>query len=132
VRDLRAIAAFGERRHAPVGDRHDHDLLRIAAGEADRALQQRCELAAILLGVAAAVLIVHADEQRHEIVRTLRMRGVDRGVQLIGRPAGFRNDLRIAEAELARELHRKALGRRNALADRVRIAEGEIARCLRH
>ena len=85
-------------------------------------------LAACLAILEKKVLIVDADQQRHEVVRTLRVRLIDGGVQLVRRPAGPGDDLRIAEVELARELHRKTLGCGNALADRVRIAEGEITR----
>src|ERR1051326_6292327 len=102
--DLRAVASFRERRHAPIGNRHDDDVLRVAAGESDRALQQRDALE-----------------------WTLRIPGIDRGIQLVGGPAGLRDDPRLAELQLLRELHGKALRRVDALADRVRIAEGETA-----
>src|ERR1051326_9091153 len=125
--DLRAVASFRERRHAPIGNRHDDDVLRVAAGESDRALQQRDELRAIFVRAASAILIVDADQQRDALEWTLWIPGIDRGIQLVGGPAGLRDDPRLAELQLLRELHGKALRRVDALADRVRIAEGETA-----
>ena len=132
-RDLPAHAAFRERRRAPVGDRQHEHAAGPIAGERDRARQQRGKLLFVFVERPAAILVVHADEQRHEAVRRLELRVVHRGRELVRGPAGLRDDhgrvqrMRAATQQ-RRELHGPAPGRLDALADRVGIAEREVRR----
>src|SRR5690606_21406650 len=121
-----------ERGHPPVRDRQHEDPASIAAGEADRALQQRRELLAILRKAAPPVLVVDPDQQAGE-VEVIRRRGcIDRRIQLVGGPAGGRDHLRVGHrqafvAQRTRQLHRPGSAGRDALADGVRVTEGQVA-----
>jgi hypothetical protein len=75
--DLRPVAAGGEWRDAPIGDGNDQYALRILPGERDGSPSQHDEFLSILLGLAPAVLIVDADQQRHERVRSMWLRRID-------------------------------------------------------
>jgi len=129
-RDVLEIAVLlaGEPCYAPVGNRDDDDAIRQTAGERDRAREQGGEFIAIVGEVAAAVLVVDADQQSDECVRCVELRGVDRVGELVGAPAGFGDDLRIVErdavrAQAPRQLCRPAFVGGDAFADRVGIAE---------
>src|SRR5690606_35352033 len=128
--DLRQVAPglARERGHAPVGDRQHQDPVRASAGEPDRTFEQFAELLAVLLQRSAPVLVVDADEQAHQRERPLRRGRVDAGRQLVGGPAGGGDDLRIVErapvrAQCARQQHRPAAVRIDALADGVAVAQ---------
>ena len=134
ARDLCDIAAGlrPERGHTPVGNRQHQHAIGPVAGEADGTPQQRGELRAVLLHIAAAVLVVHADQQADEVVLAQRLGGGDRGIQLVGGPAGGGDDARVAEqhafhAQEARQLHRPAACLVHGFADRVGIAQREVA-----
>src|SRR4029079_13836048 len=105
----------------------------LSSRERRRAVDERLEVRAVLLVAAAAVLVVHADQKRDEIVVGVGVRRVDRRGQLVGGPAGARDDSRSPHVQTAIAKHvgetdgpTVRIG--DAFTDRVRIAEREDAK----
>src|SRR5437660_5849242 len=82
-RDCRRAAWIGPREgsDAPIRNRDDHKVLRVAAGKVHGARQECRKTLSKITGRASAVLIVDSNEQRDEVEVLLKRQGdrVDRG-----------------------------------------------------
>jgi hypothetical protein len=83
----------GKWRHTPVGNGKDNDMLWPFAGKGDGLLKQRAKPRTVRFRGLPSVLVVDADEQRHQIEASRPWIGVNGRGQFIGRPAGTCNDV---------------------------------------